>query len=125
MYDHDTPMLFPIIRESIGQSYDAVVSQFTCPIDGVYFFSATIAVPTSYEKSSRAKIKKNMRNISTATADFSNAEYVESGSTSAMVVCDAGDRVWIQTGNVGNETQTVDADDGRTSFSGALLLPLL
>ena len=124
-YDNETPMLFQGVKENIDDFYNSTISQLTCPVDGVYFFSVTVSTPSSHGETGRVRLMQEKRLIVTANAAFSEAFEYESGSTSAIAYCAAGERLWVKTADpstISNEQRRFDGNGyARSSFSGVLI----
>ena len=122
VYDNYRPIIFDGVLFNSGASYDPISSMFTCPVTGVYVISLAVFAETpTYHVRVNIRIEEGA-NLA-AYAD--NEDFTAStASVTAVIECDAGQRVWVATESGSNSHNLFGTDHPnqlRTSFSGFLL----
>ncbi|XP_077978456.1 cerebellin-1-like [Glandiceps talaboti] len=104
------------IYTNIGNGFDGATSKFTCPVDGVYFFTITAL----RDNSNRLKLclVKNHSRLPCVYAGHSSSRNHGSSSNSVILELKQGDELWTR--NEANSAVYGDAYEV-TTFSGYLL----
>ena len=111
---------FSHIITNVGNHYNSVTSTFVAPYDGFYLFSASVSCDDDVHV--RANIMKEGSLLATAYADDLSLTVHETHHQASMVVvteCAAGDRVWVESEDIGQ----IYSDSSRISvFTGVMLV---
>ena len=90
-------------------------SIFVCPYSGIYWFSVSCVGKAGFACAPGIYVESKM---SLQTAGALEENYGNQASTSAVVMCEAGQRAWIKNTN---DNRLYNGNDGYNSFSGFLL----
>ena len=91
-YSSGSKITFDSVETSIGGHFDKS-STFTCPVDGLYFFTFNIMSYSSYDPI--IQLRKDGALVVSAFADvYSGTQYVHASNT-ALILCDAGEEVYL------------------------------
>ena len=82
---------FDHVETNIGGHFDN--DTFTCPVDGLYFFSFNIMGSEYYGYTARATLRRNGYTVVGAYADYESND--PHASNSAVIRCSAGDDVYL------------------------------
>ena len=118
-YSAEQTVLFDDVLSNFGGGYDPVSSMFTCPVSGVYVISLTV---TSFAGDKRIQgeiFKEASRHTAALADDHTNA--VTSGSATAVLSCEAGERIWVRSYNANSEMHGSNDCCRKSSMSCFLL----
>ena len=108
-----------------GNHYNITTGEYTCPYNGLYFFSFMVQGYTNHnlgEFGPVASLVYHGENVARVRLKNSNSEKIESVlSGSAVVNCKAQNKVWVQTYK--NITLRSWSDYPGNVFSGFLIAP--
>lgn len=89
---------FNKIMSNYGNGYSTSTGKFTCKIPGLYFFTISIISYTNYETAWIVKNKSDVvEALTTSVSTVLFKQRFESGSTSAVLKLNIGDKVWVKT----------------------------
>ena len=86
------PVVYNIVQTNVGGAFDATTSSFTCPVHGVYLFSASVL--SDMDRQARVALHRNSEHLFNSRADAMQGE--NSASNSIVIECFAGDRIWVE-----------------------------
>lgn len=113
-YSVGEQVIFDQIYSNIGGAYNASSNTFTCPVTGVYVFTARVTSLGGLMAG--LLIQKDGEGIGVCLADTGPTGHRSAASTSVVTECTAGQAVWIESTTISN------IHSGKvTSFSGFLL----
>ena len=115
--DHEH-IIFNDVLSQFGDAYNPVSSTFTCPVAGVYVISVTATTTPYYVIRCQIMWESSIR--LNALGDSVDANVYDSGSVTAIVECDAGERIWARSDLTDNRL-TSGGSYRWSSFSGFLL----
>ena len=119
-YNAGDVIQFPYIITNVGNHYNSVTDTFVAPYPGFYMFSASISSDDNQHV--RANIMQEGSLLATAYADDLATTVHTTHHQASMVVvteCAAGDRVWIESEDIGQ----IYSDSSRISvFTGVMLV---
>ena len=109
-------LTFDHVETNMGGNFNSSNSTFTCPVDGLYFFSFTIMGSTGYGDDGHATLRRDGSVGVGAWADYYAGN--PHASNAAVITCSVGQEVYLQSENSGymysNSSRLV-------TFSGFLL----
>ncbi|KAK7105731.1 uncharacterized protein [Littorina saxatilis] len=112
------PVLLPVVSINQGNGFNSSTSKFTVPVNGTYFFAATMSsgsASSSYYYRTDAEVVVDESVVCTIQSPV----YGEVGSCQAVVELDVGQSVWLRCGST---TANVCYYNGPvTSFTGFLI----
>ena len=117
-YDDHQPVVFNYVLSQFGDAYNPVSSTFTCPVAGVYVISVTVTTATNKEMRCQIMLESSLRLSAFGGNDESS---FNSASTTEVVECGAGERIWTRSYSTGNTMYGQGNVARRSSFSGFLL----
>ena len=104
---------------NFGGGYDPVSSMFTCPVSGVYVISLTVMSPPGTNFIQGQVMKETEIYTSTLADDHSDA--YTSSSTTSVLRCEAGERIWVRSDNENSVMYGSGAQHRLSTVSGFLL----
>ena len=84
--------MYNLVQSNVGGIYDSATSSFTCPVHGVYLFSASVW--TDVGELARVALHRNDEHLFNARADVPQSE--NGASNTIVIECLAGDRIWVE-----------------------------
>ena len=124
---HDIPGLetikFPHVIANLGSAYNPNTCDFTCPVSGFYFFTATIL---SHEETVWHSVIENvdLNNKKHSLATMYHTDKVNwlQATNSNVVICEAGERVHVMNSeSTPHDVQSSVSGRPRSTFSGFLM----
>ncbi|XP_070569228.1 complement C1q tumor necrosis factor-related protein 2-like [Ptychodera flava] len=112
----ETTVIYDKIYSNVGNNYSLSTGKFTCPVNGVYFF--TISGMTDEKNDLRACLMKNQDKLPCLWVTKDGNENYISVSNSVIIDLQEGDVVWVKL--YSNYALFTDNDEGST-FAGYLL----
>ena len=97
----------------MGGHYDATTSIFTCPVSGLYLFSATV-----YNIAGQYMHGMIMHEGEHVAMAYANTHTEQTGSIVANILCLQGDKVWVESTWGDSNHMIGDASNKRSVFSG-------
>ncbi|XP_045202205.2 complement C1q tumor necrosis factor-related protein 3-like [Mercenaria mercenaria] len=109
-------IVFDTVQTNIGNAYDNVQGKFTCPVDGVYFFTVTFLSHVNH------LLEAFIKHAGTSVAGIYTigaGSGIDDQSTNSVVVhCTKGQQVWVESEN----NYLINGERvGFTLFSGFLI----
>ena len=113
-YNDGDVVIFDGVVSNFGGFFDFDSSIFVCPYSGIYWFSVSCLSKIGYPCTPAINVEtKEILKTHGATGSHGNQ-----GSTSTVVECKAGERVWVR--NVSDD-EAYNGWDKTNSFSGFML----
>ena len=113
-YEIGDVIVFDDVISNFGGHYNADISTFICPWDGVYLFSVNVQGYTS--DNMYIDLMRNEVELAEIWIDNISSTY-NRGSTTIVIDCASGDVMWVRAG----DTNYIHVETRRTLFSGFLL----
>ena len=92
-YGEAQTVIFNRIQSSFGDAYEPVSSMFTCPVTGVYviYLTVTSSVGNEFQALIYHEVSYSM-----AVWPDNDVDTRNTGSSTVVRDCDAGQRIWIR-----------------------------
>ena len=120
-------IIFINVTVNMGNHYNSTTGEYTCPINGLYFFSFMVQGSTISSSLGQfgpfCSLVYNGNNVARARLDNANSEQINAVlSGSAVVNCKARYKVWVKSTKNNNRLFSVRDFPGNV-FSGFLIAP--